>query len=147
MALQIEFTDEEKAKLLAKRAAKAGRADERNASAAMAYKKALFELCDGDEDKLIVFTMPDRMGGAIVHRLPTHEAWALVSKKRLSALISDGKKASAADTVAALVENVNLLVHPPISELQAYRDELPDLYEQIHTVMDASCASGQSAGK
>ena len=147
MALQIEYTKEEMDKLLAARAAKANRADERNASAAVAYKKALFELCDGDEDKLIVFTMPDRFGGAIVHRLPTHEAWSVVSKKVVSAIISDGKKANAADAVAALVENGKLLVHPSISELQAMRDELPDLYDQVHTVMDARCASGQTAGK
>lgn len=147
MALQIEYTDEEKAKLLAVRAAKAGRADERNASASTAYKKALFELCDGDEDKLIVTTMPTQFGGAIIHRLPTPEAWAVISKKIVSALVSDGKKANAADAIASLVENGKLLVHPSISELQAMRDELPDLYSEIHNVMDARCSHGQSAGK
>ena len=147
MALQIEFTKEEQEKLTAKRAAKSGRADERNASAAAAYKKALFDVCDGDEDALIVFTMPDRFGGAIIHRLPTPEAWAVISKKIVSALVSDGKKANAADAIASLVENGKLLVHPSISELQAMRDELPDLYSEIHNVMDARCSHGQSAGK
>lgn len=147
MALQIEYTKEEQEKLLAARAAKANRADERNTAAAAAYKKALFDVVDGDEDKLIVFTMPDRFGGAIIHRLPTPEAWTVISKKIVSALVSDGKKANAADAIASLVENGKLLVHPSISELQAMREELPDLYSEIHNVMDARCSHGQSAGK
>lgn len=147
MALQIEFSPEEKEKLLAKRAAKAVQAESRDAAATAAYKKALFDDCDGDEDRLIVFTMPEKFGGAVVHRLPTPEAWAAISKQVTKALLSDGKKADTAASIASLVENSKLLVHPPLSELQAWREQLPDLYSEIHNVMDARCSHGQSAGK
>jgi hypothetical protein len=146
MALQIEYNEEEKKKLLAARAAKSNRAAERNAAASEAYKKAL-ESVDYDEDRLVVFTMPERFGGAVIHKLPTHEAWAVVSKNITRALISDGKKADSANSIAALVENGKLLVHPSLPELQAWRDELPDLYSEVHNVMDARCSHGQSAGK
>lgn len=147
MALTIEFSKEEKERLLAKRAAKQAQAEQRDADASAAYKKALFDECDGDEDRLIVFTMPEKFGGAVVHRLPTPEAWAAISKQVTKALISDGKKADTAASIGSLVENSKLLVHPPLSELQAWREQLPDLYSEIHNVMDARCSHGQSAGK
>jgi hypothetical protein len=146
MALQIEFNEEEKKRLLAARAGKANKAAERNAAAGEAYKKAL-EAVDYDEDRLIVFTMPERFGGAVIHRLPTPEAWAVVSKNITRALISDGKKADSATAITGLVENGKLLVHPPLSELQEWRELLPDLYSEIHNIMDARCSHGQSAGK
>lgn len=147
MALQIEYTKEEMERLQAKRAAKASQAEQRDAAAAAAYKKALFEVCDGDEDGLIVFTMPEKFGGAVIHRLPTPEAWEVVSKRLTKALISDQKKADSGTAIASLVENAKLLMHPPLSELQAWREQLPDLYSEIHNVMDARCSHGQSAGK
>ncbi len=145
--MQIQFTKEEYEKIQAMRAAKASRAAERNKAAEAAYKKALFEAVDGDEDRLVVFTMPESFGGAVIHMLPTPEAWAVVSKKLTKALISDGKKESTVSAIAQLVENTKLLVHPAIDELQRWQVELPDLYSEIHTVMDARCSHGQSAGK
>lgn len=147
MALQIEYTTEERDRLLAKRAAKATQAEQRNADSAAAYKKALFDICDGDEDALIVFTMPEKYGGAVIHRLPTPEAWAAISKQVTKAMLSDGKKADTAQAIASLVENAKLLVHPSISDLQSWREQLPDLYSEIHNVMDARVSHGQSAGK
>lgn len=146
MALQIEYNEEEKKRLLAKRSEKANKAAERNAAASDAYKKAL-DTVEYDEDRLVVFTMPERFGGAVIHRLPAPEAWTAVSKQVTKALLSDGKKADTAATIAALVENSKLLVHPPLSELQEWRELLPDLYSEIHNVMDARCSHGQSAGK
>lgn len=147
MALQIEYTKDEMDKLLAKRTAKKTMAEDRNKAAAEAYKKELFDQCDGDENALIVFTMPEKFGGAVIHKLPTPEAWAAISKQVTKALLSDGKKADTAASIASLVENAKLLVHPSHSELQSWRDELPDLYSEIHNVMDARCSHGQSAGK
>jgi hypothetical protein len=147
MSLQIVYTKEEMERLQAKRAAKASQAGQRDADAAAAYKKALFDEVDGDEDRLIVFTMPEKFGGAVIHHLMTPEAWAAISKQVTRAMLSDGKKADTAASIASLVENTKLLVHPSLSELQTWREELPDLYSEIHNVMDARVSHGQSAGK
>lgn len=147
MALRIEFTKEEQEKIQAKRLAKIAEAERRNGEAAAAYRKALLDDCDGDESLLIVHTMPDQLGGAVIHRLPSHEFWAAVSKRVTKALLSDGRKADSSAAIAGLVESQSLLVHPSIAELQAWRGELPDLYSEIHSTMDARCSHGQTAGK
>jgi len=147
VALRIEFSKEEQAIIHEKRAKREAEAERRNGEASRAYRVALLEDCDGDESLLVVFTMPDQIGGAVIHRLPSHEYWSATSKRVTKALLSDGRKADSAAAIAALVETPSLLVHPTIAELQAWRTELPDLYAEIHNVMDARCSHGQSAGK
>jgi hypothetical protein len=144
--MQVQFTPEEAAKIKAAREAKASKAAARNDAAGEAYKKAL-ESVDYDEDRLIVHSMPEKFGGAIIHRLPTPEAWVMVSKRITKALISDGKKDSSDMAITNLVELPALLVHPTLGELQQWRQELPDLYAEIHNTMDARCSHGQASGK
>jgi hypothetical protein len=144
--MQVQFTPEEAAKIKAARDAKAAKASLRNEAASEAYKKELVAV-EYDEDRLIVHTMPERFGGAAIHRLPTPEAWVMVSKRITKALISDGKKDSSDTAITNLVEQPSLLVHPTLGELQQWRQELPDLYSEIHNTMDARCSHGQASGK
>lgn len=142
----VDFSKEEQEKIQAARAVRAKRADERNTEAQEAYKKALADV-GYDESLLIVFPMPESMGGAVIHRVPTPEAWALVSKRVTKALLSDGRKDDSAAAIAGIVEQPALLVHPPLPDLQQWRTELPGLYSEIHNAMDARCDYGRTGGK
>lgn len=142
----VKFTEEEKKKLEAARTARAGKAHERNTAAESAYKKAL-EQVGYDETSLIVYPMPDSIGGAVIYKVPEPQAWAVVSKRITKALLSDGRKDDSAAAIASIVERADLLVHPDLPELQQWREELPDLYNEVHNAMDARCSHGQTAGK
>jgi hypothetical protein len=142
----VEFTAEELAKVEAVDAARANREAERSAAAAVAYKKALADV-GWDRSRLIVHPMPDGFGGAVIHKIPAFEAWAMLDKRVLKALTSDGKKDDYAAAVAGLIENPALRIHPSLSELQEYRDELPGLYGQVKTTLDARCEHGSYVGK
>lgn len=143
---QVEFTAEEQAKINAIEEAQASLEEKRNGDAGIAYKKGL-EAVGWDKRKLIVHTMPDGFGGAVIHKIPSYETWALLDKRILKSLTSDGKKDDYAAAVAGLLENAALLVHPSVSELQQWRDELPGLYGQIKTTLDARLDHGNYAGK
>lgn len=143
----VEFTKEEQEKIAAAREARKKRAEERNTAAQEAYKKVLAE-AGHDETRLIVYPMPSEIGGATIHWVPTKEAWALLSKRVTSALLSDGKKQDYAAAIAGLIEHPALLVHPSLSELQQqWCKDLPGLYNEIHNAFDARCEHGQSMGK
>lgn len=140
--ITVQMTEEQIKKLEAKRAEKAALIAERNKQAGDAWVKAL-ESVDFDESKLIRFDMPETLGGSVILRLPTHEAWAMTSKRLTKALISDGKKEDAATSIAGLI--TQLLEYPALPELQKWRNELPDLYSEIHNALDARCSHGQGA--
>lgn len=142
----VEFTAEEQAKIEAVEEAQADAEGKRNAEAAVAYKKALAEV-GWDKRRLIVHTMPDGFGGAVIHKVSTFEAWALLDKRVMKALTSDGKKDDYAAAVAGLVESAALLVHPTLPEMQEWRDELPGLYGQIKSTLDARNDHGNYVGK
>lgn len=144
--LNIEFSAEEKAKIDAAKQARASAEEKRNAEAAAAYKKAL-EAVGWDQSKLIVHTMPDGFGGAVIHKIPDYGAWAMLDRRIMKALTSDGKKDDYGAAVAGLVEHGAVLVHPMLSDLQQWRDELPGLYGQIKGTLDARCDHGNFAGK
>lgn len=145
--MRLEFDDPEfAAKVKAADAARMAKAEERNAAFKAAYKKAL-EGCGYDRTRIVVYTMPDVFGGGTIHNLPTPAAWALCSKSITRALVSDGKKADQAIAIAGIIEQPSLLEHPPLPELQAWREELPDLYQEIHSALDARCSYGQVTGK
>ncbi len=146
MAFDVSFTAEELAKIEAVEIEKGAREESRNAAAEAAYKKALAEV-GWDRSRLITHTMPDGFGGAVIHKVPAFEAWAMLDKRIMKALTSDGKKDDFAAAVAGLIESPALLVHPSLGELQEYRDEVPGLYSQIKGTMDARCDHGNYAGK
>ena len=142
----VEFTAEELAKIQAVEAAQESAEEARNKAAEVAYKKALAEV-GWDKRKLIVHTMPDGFGGAVIHKIPAYGAWALLDKRIMKALTSDGKKDDYTAAVTGLIELPELLMHPSLPELQQYRDELPGLYGQIKSTMDARVEHGNYAGK
>jgi hypothetical protein len=144
--MQLRLSDEAAAKVKAKREERATRAEARTQATQEAWEKALASV-DYDETRLIVYPMPEAFGGGTIHRLPTSAAWATCSRSITRALVSDGKKADQAVAIAGLIENASLLVHPPLGELQAWREELPDLYQEIHSALDARCSYGQVTGK
>jgi len=142
----VEYSKEEKEKVDAARAARADAAEKRNAEALAAYKKSLVEV-DYDETRLIIYKMPDTFGGAVIHRVPTDEAWAVASKRIMKALLSDGKKDDSSRAIAGILEQPALLVHPSLPEFQTWRRDLPDLYSEVHNGMDGRCSHGMTGGK
>lgn len=142
----VTFTAEEQAKIEAVEEAQASLEEKRNVEASAAYKKAL-EAVGWDKRKLIVHTMPDGFGGAVIHKIPAYEAWAMLDKRIMKALTSDGKKDDYGAAVSGLVESSALLLHPSLPELQEWRDELPGLYGQIKGTLDARADHGTYAGK
>ena len=142
----VAFTAEELAKIQAVETAQETAEESRNKAAEAAYKKALAEV-GWDKRKLIVHTMPDGFGGAVIHKIPAYETWAMLDKRIMKALTSDGKKDDYSAAVAGLIELPELLMHPSLPELQQYRDELPGLYGQIKSTMDARVEHGNYAGK
>lgn len=142
----VEFTADELAKIQAVEAAQETAEEARNKAAEVAYKKALAEV-GWDKRRLIVHTMPDGFGGAVIHKIPAYEAWAMLDKRIMKALTSDGKKDDYGAAVAGLIESGGLLVHPSLPELQQYRDEMPGLYGQIKSTFDARIDHGNYAGK
>lgn len=144
--LEFKISADLQAKIEAKRAARAALEKRRDEEAAAAYVKALEEV-DGDETRLIIHPIPGGFGGATIHRVPSPEFWALQEKQILTAITSEGKKASYAATTAALVENNKLLVHPSLSELQAWAIEQPGLYGRIKSEIEARVEHGNVLGK
>ncbi len=142
----VEFTADELAKIQAVETAQESAEEARNKDAEIAYKKALAEV-GWDKRRLIVHTMPDGFGGAVIHKIPAYEAWAMLDKRIMKALTSDGKKDDYGAAVAGLIESSALLVHPSLPELQEYRDEMPGLYGQIKSTFDARIDHGNYAGK
>lgn len=142
----VEYTAEELAKIQAVELAQESAEEARNKAAEVAYKKALAEV-GWDKRRLIVHTMPDGFGGAVIHKIPAYEAWAMLDKRIMKALTSDGKKDDYGAAVAGLIESGALLVHPSLPELQEYRDEMPGLYGQIKSTFDARIDHGNYAGK
>jgi hypothetical protein len=144
--LDIEFTEEEIEKIAAVEASRSARREKRNKETAAACKKALIDV-GFDASRLIIFEMPEGMGGAVIHRLPAPEMMAANERRITKTLMSDGKKDDYAATVAWLVENKSLLVHPDISELQAWQSELPGLYGQLKGNLEARTDHGTYMGK
>ena len=142
----VEFTAEELAKIQAVEAAQESAEEARNKAAEVAYKKALAEV-GWDKRKLIVHTMPDGFGGAVIHKMPPYDIWAILDKRIMKALTSDGKKDDYGAAVSTLIESSALLMHPSLPELQQYRDEMPGLYGQIKSTFDARIDHGNYAGK
>lgn len=141
----IELTGEEAEKAKAKAVERRAKADERSAAAKAAYKAA-FVSADFDKDRLITHIMPEDFGGAVILRVPGAERWAMHQKRLLAASSSEGKKADPVAVIAGIVEDPGLLVHPPLAELQQWRDAYPGLYTTVHEAISTRCG-GEAAGK
>lgn len=144
--LNITFNEEETKAMAAVETARKTLEKERNGAAETAYKKALADV-GYDRSRLIVHTMPNGFGGAVIHKVPSFETWTMFSKRALKAISTDGKKDDYHVAMTQLVEQPALLVYPAIDELQKWRDELPGLYGKIHDTMEARCNEGNYAGK
>lgn len=100
---------------------------------------------DGDVSKVIVHRLDPSHGGAAIYKLPTEEYWDRFSRRYENAYLRKTGP-SATTVVGELVENPDLLIHPPLSELQAWKDRFPGLYDSIHSTISERCA-GIDPGK
>lgn len=143
---QDDFSQEEIAKIQAVESARKAKENERDGRARAAYKRALADV-GYDKALLVVHTLPEGFGGAVIHKLPSPETMTALSRRAIRDFTSDGKKDNYHRAVASLIEDASLLMHPPLDELQALSRELPGLYAKIHDTIDARCGEGQYAGK
>jgi hypothetical protein len=140
--MELVLTKEQQDKLDAIKAARVAKASARNEASNEAHVKHLFEHAGGDEMGLIVYTLPAHMGGKVIYRVPIHEVWAKVQKAFLDAIVKDSK-GTPTSAAAIIVESPSLLLHPDISTLQSYRDEIPGLYMEIKEAFETRCDKGQ----
>lgn len=141
--MELVFNEEEQAKIDAIKAARAIKAKERDVAADEAHKKHLFGHAGGDEMRLIVFALPPVFGGKAIYKVPIDEQWATLQKQSLDAIIKD-KKGTPASAAAFIAQRHDLLLYPSLSELQAWRDEIPGLYMKIKDAFESRCDDGQA---
>lgn len=133
----------EKRKAAQERAAKAR--DARNEAAELAIAEALIAF-DGDETKIIVVRLDPGFGGAVVYNMPEEAYWDKFTRRYEAAMIKSSGPSATTVTVN-LVEDRQLLRHPPLAELQSYKDEtFPGLYDTIRMTIQDRC-SGVDPGK
>lgn len=133
--------DEFKKQLQAKREERRKAAEERDMAANEAIKRALVAV-DFDEAKVVVHRLPPEHGGAVVYSLPGVEFWAAYMRR----LVASEKRGNLPEVTAGLVENKDLLLHPKLSELQAWQEANPGLYTSIANTIGTRC-DGLDPGK
>jgi hypothetical protein len=140
--MELDFSKEEQDKLDAIKSARAKKATERNEKADAAHKMHLFGHAEGDKMQLIVYSMSDAFGGKVIYKVPAEEFWEVIQKKTLDAIIKD-KKGTQGAVAAIIAENKNLLLYPDVSELQAWKKEVPGFYLKIKEAFEERCDEGK----
>jgi hypothetical protein len=97
---------------------------------------------NGDARKVIVHRLDDEFGGSVLFWVPTEEYWAAYQRRNMN----HEKNGGLPRVIAGMVENPKLLIHPPLPELQRWRDEFPGLYTSVATTITQRCEGGE-AGK
>lgn len=117
--MNIELSKEAKELVEAARAKREAKKAERDAAANEAIEKLVIEN-GGDLSNYHVHKMPEQFGGAVIHALPGPEFWGMIQREGVRALRNSKGETEMYRKVA---EGKDLLVHPPLADLQAWVSE------------------------
>lgn len=116
--------------------------DRRTQEGEDALVEALYE-ASGDDTKIIVHRLDDDFGGVVLFRVPTEEYWAAYQRRNMN---HEKQPGGLPRVIAGMIENPKLLIHPPLPELQKWREHFPGLYTSVATTITQRCEGGE-AGK